>query len=97
MRALKRIFLPFKTGTADLHGELNPLGIRLLFLREIEQIWIYRSATRCNGGKTDARKKGETRRNSFFGEARFTAGKGMKGTWQIKVSKITRCLFRIFI
>jgi len=60
MRALKKIFLSFKIGTADLYGELNPLGIRLLFFREIKQIWIYRSATRCNGGKTNTREKGET-------------------------------------
>lgn len=44
---------PFKTNSIGLRRELNPLDIRLLFFREIDEIWIRASTME----KADAEKE----------------------------------------
>lgn len=50
MRALKRIYLSFQTNSIGLRREINPLDIRLLFFREIDEIWV-RWKSRCRKGR----------------------------------------------
>lgn len=53
-------FLPFKSDSfVGLRGELNPLRIRLLFFREIDEIRRGDAGARRYDGKADGGTKGE--------------------------------------